>query len=44
VQVLLQNELTMLRIRTTTTEMIVTPEKDYYLIAVQKTSHAPDPA
>ncbi len=43
-QVLLQNELTMLRIRTTTTEMIVTPEKEYYLIAVQKTSHAPDPA
>ncbi|CAK9874787.1 unnamed protein product [Sphagnum jensenii] len=39
-----KNELTMLRIRTTTTEMIVTPEKEYYLIAVQKTSHAPDPA
>ncbi|KAG0588192.1 hypothetical protein KC19_2G223700 [Ceratodon purpureus] len=36
------NPLTMFRLRTNTTEVIVTPDENYYLIAVQKVSHAAD--
>lgn len=37
-----QNPLTMFRLRTNTTEVIVTPDEEHYLIAVQKVSHAAD--
>lgn len=36
----IQNPLTMLRIRTTTSEIIVTPDDEFFLIALQRTSHA----